>query len=185
MGLGCEWRHARKRWAGNFGDFEKKQLVEIRTWARPVQLWATGCAFVESLSWDLNLGEGSPAEGYGMRGGFVGSVSWDWTLGRPVQLRSWLKDDVRTVSIVKIVSISPRVEKLKVKKINKRFVPELKKVVSVSGFPCMCICYTHSPKLLHYFTIRLFSVICRTFIRGLPLCREVVGIFYGHTAILR
>ena len=53
MWLGCEWRHARKWWAGNFGDFWKKQLaeiwrwtrlVEIRTWARPVQLWSTGCA---------------------------------------------------------------------------------------------------------------------------------------------
>ena len=32
--------------------------------------------------------------------------------------------------------VSPRVEKLKVKKINKRFVPELKKVVNVSGFLC-------------------------------------------------
>ena len=45
--------------------------------------------------------------------------------------------DVGTVSIIKIVSLSPRVEKLKVKKVNKRFVPELKEVVSVSGFLCM------------------------------------------------
>ena len=44
IGLGCEWRHARKRWAGNFGDFWKKQLVEIWTWAKAVQLGATGCA---------------------------------------------------------------------------------------------------------------------------------------------
>ena len=43
MGLWCEWRQARKRWAGNFGDFWKKQFVEIPTWARPVQLWSTGC----------------------------------------------------------------------------------------------------------------------------------------------
>ena len=51
--------------------------------------------------------------------------------------------DLRTVSIVKIVPHSPRVEKLKVKKINKRFVPELKKVVSVSrDSACICICYT-------------------------------------------
>ena len=44
MRLGCEWRHARKRWAGNFGDFWKKELVEIWTWAMVVQLGATGCA---------------------------------------------------------------------------------------------------------------------------------------------
>ena len=42
-----------------------------------------------------------------------------------------------TVSIVKIVSLFPRVEKLKVKQVNKRFIPELKRVVSVSGFLCI------------------------------------------------
>ena len=57
MGLGCEWRHARKWWAGNFGDFWKKQSVEIWLWARPVEieLWAR--------IWDLNLDEGSPTGG--------------------------------------------------------------------------------------------------------------------------
>ena len=40
MWLGCEWRHTRKRWTGKFAYFWKKQLVEIRTWARPVQLWS-------------------------------------------------------------------------------------------------------------------------------------------------
>ena len=39
-----------------------------------------------------------------------------WTLGRPVQLGSWLKNDVETVTIVKVVSLYPHVEKLKVKK---------------------------------------------------------------------
>ena len=91
--------------------FEKKQLVEIRTWtkrvdfwtwARPVQLWTTGCPRV------------------------VGSD--------------------RMVSIVKIVSLSARVKKPKSQEGNKSFVPELKKVVSVSGFLCMnvshiCIFY--------------------------------------------
>ena len=102
MRLGCGWRHARKRGAGNFGDFWKKQLVEIylwarlveiRTWARPVQLWSTGYAARLLGQWvEIGL----------------------W--GRLVQLRSWLKNDVETVSIVKIVSLSPHVEKLKVKK---------------------------------------------------------------------
>ena len=39
-----------------------------------------------------------------------------------------------TVSIVKIVSLSPHVEKPKSQEGNKSFVPELKKVVSVLGF---------------------------------------------------
>ena len=69
MRLRCGWCHARKRWGRNFGDFEKKELIEI-----------------------LTLGEGRLAGGYGMRPAFFGSDG--------------------AVSIVKIVSLSPRVEKL-------------------------------------------------------------------------
>ena len=87
---------------------------------------------LSEASWHSDLGEASPVVVNGMRSAFVGSVSWDWTLGRPVQLGSWLKDDVGTVSIVKIVSC----RKTKSKKKVKRLVPELKKVVSASGFPC-------------------------------------------------
>ena len=49
------------------------------------------------------------------------------------------------------VSLSPHVEKLKVKKkVNKRFVPELKKVVSVSGFRMhMYIVHTHTRTHTH------------------------------------
>ena len=43
MGLGCEWRHARKRGAENL-VISKKTLVEIRLLAGPVQLGATGYA---------------------------------------------------------------------------------------------------------------------------------------------
>ena len=46
-----------------------------------------------------------------------------------------------TVSIVKIVSLSPRVKKPKLKEGNKSFVPELKKVVSISGFLCIWTFY--------------------------------------------
>ena len=82
--------------------FEKKHLVEIGswtkrvdfwTWARPIQLWTTGCLHV------------------------VGSDG--------------------TVSIVKIGSLSPRVEKPKSQESNKSFVPELPRVISVSGFLCI------------------------------------------------
>ena len=38
-----------------------------------------------------------------------------------------------TISIVKIVSLSPHVKKPKRQEGNKSFVPELKKVISVSG----------------------------------------------------
>ena len=56
-----------------------------------------------------------------------------WTTGCPRVVGS----DV-TVSIVEIISLSfPCVEKPKSQEGNKSFVPELKKVVSVSGFLCI------------------------------------------------
>ena len=45
----CEWRLSRKRWAGNFGDFWKEQLVEIWLWARRVEIFILGRA----ASWGL------------------------------------------------------------------------------------------------------------------------------------
>ena len=75
------------------------------------------------VSWDLNLGEASPAEGYGMRGAFVRSVSWDfdsepgslevsWDLNlgeaSPAGgygMRCTFVGSDGTVSIVKIVSL--------------------------------------------------------------------------------
>ena len=62
IGLGCEWRHARKRWAGEFGDFEK------------------------DVSWDLTLGEASPAGGYGIAARLLGHLVEIWLWARPVQL---------------------------------------------------------------------------------------------------
>ena len=68
--------------------------------------------------------------GYGMRRAFVGLDG--------------------TVSIVKIVSLSlSSCRKTKSQECNKSFVPELKKVVSVSGFLCiwtvyMSVYFTHS-----------------------------------------
>ena len=73
---------------GEFGDFEK------------------------DISWDWNLGDASPAWGYGMRGAFVRSVSWDFDSGPGSPAGSWLKNNVETVSIIKIVSLFPHVEKL-------------------------------------------------------------------------
>ena len=65
-------------------------------------VWITSCPeamgwefgdFEKDVRWDPTLGQSSPAGGYGMSSAFVGSDS--------------------TVSIVQIVSLSPRVEKLK------------------------------------------------------------------------
>ena len=93
MGLRCEWRHARKRWAGNFDDFWKKQWVEIWTGIhRAFVVSVSWDSTLNEASWDLYLGQSSPAGDYGMHRAFVGSDG--------------------TVSIVKIVSLSPRVERL-------------------------------------------------------------------------
>ena len=122
MTLGCRWRHDWKRWAGNCGDFFKKQLVDIWRWAKRVEiyLWTRLVDF------------------------------WAWP--RPVQfvayrMRCALVRSDGTVSIVKIVSFFPRVEDL-TQEVNKRFVPELKKVVSVFGIP-MHMSMLHSFLSLH------------------------------------
>ena len=86
MWMGREWRHAQKGGAGNFGDFWKKQLVEIWRWTKWVEIWRW-TKRVEIRTW-----------------------------ARPVQLG--LRDAPHvvgsdgTVGIVKIVSLSPRVENL-------------------------------------------------------------------------
>ena len=120
-------------------------------------------------SWDSELGVASPVVVYGMRGAFVGLVSWDTDSGPRVQLGSWLKGDVGTVSIVKIVSLSPRVEKMKVKKI-KRFVPELKKVVGISGFLCIWTFY------ISIFWIYYTSSSCYTYVICGKMCKSSLGL---------
>ena len=63
MGMGCDWRHARKR---DFGDFEK------------------------DVSWDLTLGEASPAGALGCAARLLGQLVEILTLVRAVQLGHWL-----------------------------------------------------------------------------------------------
>ena len=90
MWQGCEWRQAWKR-AGILGDFEKKQRLDLT---------------LDEASWDSKLGGVSPVCGLRDARAFVGWVSWNFNSGLRVQLRSWLKNDVETVSIVKIVCLS-------------------------------------------------------------------------------
>ena len=99
---------------------------------------------LDKASWDLNLGEASwflslgkasPVGAYGMHRAFVGSDG--------------------TVSIVKIVSLSLSLWQKPKSQGNKSFVPELKKVVSVSGFLCICICY------IKWFQVVIFFGLCQ------------------------
>ena len=59
-------------------------------------------------------------------------------------MRSAFVGSDSTVSIVKIISLSPHVEKLKSRsqEVNKRFVPEQQRVVSVSNFPASLYLYS-------------------------------------------
>ena len=111
------------------------------------------------VSWDLTLDGASwdsagPVVVYGMRRAFVRSLSWDLSLGEaswflslgeanPVEATGctciyWVRWN-RQLS-KNCVSLFPCL-KPKPKKVNKRFVPEQKKVVSVSGFSCICTFY--------------------------------------------
>ena len=130
--------------------------------------------FEKDASWDLTLDEASPFGGNGMRGAFVGSVSWDfdpgpsspagatgcaarlldqrvetWLWAGPVQLGVGCGRCRNSQHSKKCVCLSPRVERLKVKKwINVSYLKTW--VVSVSGFLCLwifyififCLCYT-------------------------------------------
>ena len=138
MGLGCEWRHARKQWAGNLVIFEKAVSWDLS---------------LGEASWDSDLGEASLVVVYGMRRAFVGSVSWNSDSGPWVQLGSWLKDDVETVSKVKIVSLSPRVERLNSRS-QETFRTWTKRVVSVSGFICIWTFYVSV-----YLYIRILDIL--------------------------
>ena len=62
---------------------------DVMSWSDGLRIWW----FWKRVNWDPTLGRACPARGYGMRSAFVGSDS--------------------TVSIERIVSLSPRVEKLK------------------------------------------------------------------------
>ena len=98
---GCEWCHAWKRWAVNFGWFLKKS---------------------RQLRFEAGLSE----------------LIFGPVMDHRMPARCWSDG---TVSIVEIVSLSSRVEKPKSQDGNKSFVPELKKVISVSGFLCMWTFY--------------------------------------------
>ena len=114
MGLGYEWRHDRKR---EFGDFEK------------------------DVNWDFDSGPGSSPGGYGMSGAYIGSVSWDFDSGRGSPAGDWLWA-MKEVSIVKIVFLSPRIEKL-----------NSWRVVSVSGLLCnVNILHIHILAMRHQYT---------------------------------
>ena len=91
MRLGCEWRHARKRWAEIFDDFEKAVSWDFTLGeGSPVGGYGMRSAFVGSVSWDLTLGEGSPVGGYGTRSTFIGSESWDFDSGPDSPVGGWL-----------------------------------------------------------------------------------------------
>ena len=88
------------------------------------------------MDWDSDLGE----------------ASWFSNLGeaRPVGSTRVVGSD-GTVSIVESLSLSPRVEKPKSQEGNKSFVPELPRVVSVSGFPMY---------ISHIRTLVVFLALC-------------------------
>ena len=109
-------------------------------------------------SWDWKLGEAGPVCGLRDARAFVGSVSWDSDSGPGCSAEELAEERCRnsqhskncvcvcvcvSLSLSLSLSLSPRVEKPKSQEEgNKRFVPELKKVVSVSGFLCMGTFYT-------------------------------------------
>ena len=103
-----------------FWRFLKKQWVEIRTWARPVQLWSTRCT-VRLLGPWVEI--------------------WLWAESSAGELTEGRCRNSQLSKNYVYLSSCRRNSKSK-KKVIKRIVPELKKVVSVSrisGFNCIRI----------------------------------------------
>ena len=114
--------------------FLKKQLVQICHWARlveiwtrarPVQLWSTGCAAR-------------------LLGQWVGILIWAESSARELT-DGRCRNSQHSKNCVSLSSCL----KTKSKKVNKRFVIELPRVVSVSGFLCIwtfyiAVCYITS-----------------------------------------
>ena len=102
MGLGCEWRHARKRWAENLVILKK----QLRFDSGPGQSsWWVDCercrrqlvCLPQWQTFEVEVWPSSPVGGYEMHSAFVGSDN--------------------SVSVIKIVALSRRVEKLKSEKL--------------------------------------------------------------------
>ena len=96
MNWGWEWRQARKRWAEDFWIWKKKQLLEIGRERKVVDFWS-GRGQTRGLRDACTL---------------VESVSWELTM-------------YEQSAYEEIVSLSLLMsENLKLKKVNKSFVPE-------------------------------------------------------------
>ena len=95
---------------------------------------------LDEESWFLDLGEASPVMDYGM------------------PARCWVRWNSQQSK--NCVSLSPRVENLKVKKVIKGFVPELPRVVSVSSVFRDSYAYEHFTCFIyaHILQIRIFHV---------------------------
>ena len=92
-------------------------MIKPPDWgANDVMPWSDGLRILKKAvswdltlnetSWDLKLGKASPVCGPRDARAFVWSVSWDSDSWPRVQLGSWLKDDMGTIIIVKIVCVS-------------------------------------------------------------------------------
>ena len=106
MGQGCEWRHARKRWAGNFGDFWKGSELTF-----------------EPGRGQLRFEPGRGQSSWGLRD--TPRVCWVRWNGQ---------HSVSDGTVRLCVSLYLLMSKDLIQEVNDRFGPELPRVASVSGF---------------------------------------------------
>ena len=85
------------------------------------------------VSWDSDLGEASPVVVYGMCRVIVGSVSWALNLGKASSARGLTEERCRNSQHNKnCVSLSSCRKTKSKNKVDKRFAPELPRVVRIS-----------------------------------------------------
>ena len=130
--------------------------------------WDSQWFWKKAVSWDLDLGE---ASWFFRTWQGQGSL---WTVGcmRVGWVSELRADDGRTVSIEKIVSLSPRVEKPKLKKGDKSFVPEPRElsVFRVFQIPMpmniMNVLYIHIFTYSHFWICYISMIISNKFNRN-------------------
>ena len=130
MGIECEWRYARKRWAEDLGILKKTSVfgVDFRPCKSDNFLCHLGHRELSSLPWTREFGSQTIGSDYAVdklkSDHGVLQISTDRDL-KHYGMRSVFVGSDSTVSTVRILSLSScRRTELRSQVINKRFVPE-------------------------------------------------------------
>ena len=135
MNWGCEWRHARKRWAEDFGIWKKTVSWDLD---------------LDEASWFSELAEVRPVGVYGMPARWLSQWAESW----------WCTNSQHSKKLCLSLLMS---ENLKLKKVNKSFVPDPKESRQnfvFFGFLCIMNIYVCSTYLYDMYISHIYIWLC-------------------------